>query len=95
MSKYIVYCDFATLKCDFKQFAKFLSSHVDGFQNLNNDIWLIEIDDPEIPFYYDMSDFISDLENAGYADKDSNIIVAKYSELAYRIFGVDESFHID
>ena len=52
----------------------------------NNDIWLIEIDDPEIPFYYDMSDFISDLENAGYADKDSNIIVAKYSELAYRIF---------
>lgn len=95
MLNYLVYCDFATVKCDFKEFAKFLGRYTDDYQNINNDIWLIQIDDNENPFYYDMTSLAKDLENEGYADKDSVIFVAKYSDLFYRHCGIDESLHAD
>ncbi len=95
MLKYIVYCGFATLNCDVKQFAKFLHGYTDDYTNINNDIWLVNIEDSELPFYNDLSEFPQDLERAGYADKDSVVFVAKYSDLTYRFAGVDETFHVD
>lgn len=95
MLKYLIYCDFATVKCDFKEFAKFLSHYTDDYQNINNDIWLAEIDDDKTPFYLDIPNLAKDLERAGYADKNSVIFVAKYSDLTYRHCGIDESFHVD
>ena len=95
MLKYLIYCDFATLKCNFKKFGEFLSHYTDDLQNINNNIWLVEINDTEAPFYNELDNLPKDLENAGYADKDSVVFVAKYSELTYRFAGVDESFHVD
>lgn len=95
MLKYLVYCDFATIKCDFKQFADFLKGYTDDFVNLNNNVWLVNIDDESIPFYNDLSNFIQDLESKGYADNDSVVLVADYKSLHYRFSGIDESFHVD
>ncbi len=94
MMKYLVYCDFTTLKCDFKQFADFLKGYSDDFENLNGNLWIVNIDD-STPFYNGLSDLAQDLESAGYADKDSNIYSANCLELHYRHFGADESFHVD
>lgn len=95
MLKYVVYCDFATLKCDRKQFAKFLKGYTDDFLNINNDIWLINIENSETPFYNDLSNLLQDLEKIGYADKDSTVFSIEYSSINYRFAGVDESFHVD
>lgn len=95
MLKFIVYCDFASLKCNFQQFAEFLNGYSDNYENLNNDIWLIDIDDGTSPFYNDLSSIAKDLESIGYADKNSIIFAAQYSSLNYRFAGVDESIHVD
>lgn len=95
MLKYLVYCDFATLKCDFKQFAAFLNGYTDDFENLNNAVWLVSIDDSESPIHNDLSNLPQDLESAGYATKDSIIVCARYSSLVQRFSGIDESVHVD
>lgn len=95
MLRYLVYCDFSTLKCNFKQFAEFLNGYTEDFTNLNNDIWLVNIEIPEYPFYNDLSNLAKDLESAGYADKDSIVIATEYSSINYRFAGVDESFHVN
>lgn len=95
MMKYLVYCGFSTLKCNSQQFAEFLQSYTDHFVNINNDIWLIEIEDAETPIYNDLSALAQDLESAGYADKNSVVFAAEYLSINYRFAGVDESFHID
>ena len=95
MIKYLVYCDFSTLKCDFKQFAKFLQRYTECYENRGNGIWLVEIDDESLPFYNDLSDIVKSLETAGYADKDSFIYAAQYSTLICRHPGLDETLHVD
>ena len=95
MIKYLVCCDFATLKCDIKQFASFLKGYTDDYENLNNNVWLVNIDDESEPFYNDLSNLVHDMESKGYADKDSVVFVAKYKSLDYRLFVMDESIHVD
>ena len=95
MYNYIIYCDFSTLNCNFKQFAEFLHHYSDDFVNCNNHIWLIAIEDPDNPFCPSLDDLIKDLESAGYADKDSIIFSVRISSIAYRHAGIDESYHIN
>lgn len=95
MLKYLVYCDFSTIKCDFKQFADFLKSYTDHYENLGNGVWLADIDNESSPFYNDLSNIIQDLEKAGYASKDSVIYAVQYSSMTYRHPGLDESLHVD
>ena len=95
MLRYLVYCDFSTLKCNFKQFAEFLKGYTEDITNIDNNLWLVNIEIPEYPFYHDLSNIAKDLENAGYADKDSVVFAAEYSAINYRFAGVDESFHVD
>lgn len=95
MLKYLVYCDFTTLKCNFKQFAKFLGFYAEYYENIGNGVWLVDIDDESCPFYNDLSNIIQDLEKAGYADKDSIIYAAQYSSMTYRHPGLDKTFHIN
>lgn len=94
MIRYMVYCDFSTLKCNFKQFAKFLSGYTDSYECKTSGLWIADIDD-STPIYNDLSDIAKDLETEGYADKDSVVFSARCSALDYRLSGVDESFHVD
>ncbi len=95
MLKYLVYCDFTTLKCNYKQFASFLNSYADHYENIGNGVWIAEINDDSSPIYNDLSNIVNDLENAGYADKDSIIYAAQYSSMTYRHPGLDEALHVN
>lgn len=94
MLKYLIYCDFSTLKCNSKQFADFLRGYTDDYEHMTTGLWIVDIDD-STPIYNDLSDIAKDLETKGYADKDSVVFSAKCSALDYRLSGVDESFHVD
>lgn len=93
--KYAVYCDMSTLKCDFKQFNDFLHTYTEDVDNIDNSLWLVDIDSSSSPIYNDLSDIVSDLEAVGYADKDSHVCSIEYSSLSGRFFGVDKSIHVD
>lgn len=95
MMKYLIYCDFSTLKCDFKQFAEFLQGYTEHYENRGFGIWLVEIDDESSPFYNDLSSIVQDLETAGYADEDSIVYAVQYSVLTCRHPGFSESLHVD
>ena len=66
--KFIIYCDFATLKCSREEFAKKLDTFCVWHENHNNFIWEIEVSEMEfIPYsdnicetiYYQFSEFTS------------------------------------
>lgn len=65
--KFIIYCDFATLKCTRKEFAEKLASFCKYYENYNNYLWEIEIDNIFIPYsdnlcesiYVLLSEFVS------------------------------------
>lgn len=81
MGKYIICCDFSTMKCSRSQFAKKLTSITSDFINQNNYVWELEISDLDfIPFdsdnicksiYIALSEFI---------ERDSFFMVFKASE---------------
>lgn len=95
MLRYLIYCDFSTLKCDKQMFAKFLQQYTDDFHNLNDDIWIVNINNDESPFHNDLSTLVADLENCGYATRNTVIFCAEYTSLNYRLLGMDESVHVD
>lgn len=51
--KFMIFCDFATLKCSHKEFAKKLSEFSTFVHNHNNFIWEIEVDDISLLPYSD------------------------------------------
>ena len=79
--KYIICCDFATLKCSRFEFATKLSEFTSHYENINNFVWLIEIDEIDfIPYNPDnicesIYKYLSDFLNY-----DSFLIVFKASE---------------
>lgn len=79
--KYIICCDFATLKCSRFEFAKKLSEFSINFSNLNNYTWEIEIDKYSfIPFSPDNMCESIYVMLSEFLDKDSFFIVFKPSE---------------
>ncbi len=79
--KYIICCDFASMKCSHFEFAEKLSQFTSNFTNLNNFTWELEINEFDfIPYNADNiceSIYVSLSE---FLHKDSFFMVFKASE---------------
>lgn len=92
MKKYLVYCNFATLKCNQQQFYKFLVTDFPDVQNINGNIWIMSDSSlNEIPFNTDAKNLLQELQRIGYADKDSVVFIAEVSNV-YGNFESSELF---
>lgn len=89
--QYLIYCDFASINCDKFEFAKKLDFPGSTFQNINDDIWLLELPDHDegsmgnIPYAETASDILRDLQSTFATD--STIIVCAVSDWAGSISG--------
>lgn len=78
--KFIICCDFATLKCTHKEFAKRLSEFTDYCYNYNNFLWEIEVNDLElIPFSDNICESVY-LRLSEFAEESSFLKICKISE---------------
>lgn len=92
MKKYLIYCDFSTLKCNRQQLYQFLVTDFPDVINVNSNIWLMSDSElNEIPFNTDVPHLLKELQNIGYADKDSIVFVAEVAN-TYGNFDGSESF---
>lgn len=77
MKKYLIYCDFATLKCNRQQLYQFLVKDFPDVKNVTNCLWTLTADEDELPFNYRICDVYDELLKVGFADQDSNIFIAE------------------
>lgn len=79
--KYIICCDFASLKCSRREFAKRLSEFSSDFLNLNTYTWEVELNELNfIPYNPDNMCVSIYVMLSDLLDKDSFFIVFKASE---------------
>lgn len=92
MKKYLIYCDFATLKCNQQQFYNFLVTDFPDIQNINGNIWFMSDSAlNEIPFNTNAENLLQELQYIGYADKNSLVFIAEVVN-AYGSFEGSELF---
>lgn len=78
--KYVICCDFASMKCSHFEFAGKLSMFTTDFSNINNYTWIIEVGEMDlIPFSDNMCEAIYVLLSE-FLEKDSFFMVFKVSE---------------
>jgi hypothetical protein len=77
VKKYLIYCDFATLKCNRQQLYQFLVKDFPDVENVNNCLWTLTADENELPFNYRIHDVYDELLKVGYADQGSDILIVE------------------
>lgn len=78
--KFMIYCDFATLKCTREEFAQKLETFCTYYENHNNYIWEIEVDAIELlPYSDNMCETIY-LQFSDFTDPSSFLKICKVSE---------------
>lgn len=90
IKKYLIYCDFSTLKCNRQQFQDFLITDYPDIQNINNNIWIMS-GSVLFPFNASAETLLEDLKEKGYADKDSIVFIVEAAN-AYGNFDGNELF---
>lgn len=84
--KFILYCDFSTLKCTKFEFAEKLNSFTSHYRNHNDYIWELEIDDVALIPYSDNDCETVYMQFSDFVDSHSILKVFRASES----FGNDE-----
>lgn len=78
--KFMIYCDFATLKCTREEFTKKLKTFCNYYDRHNDYVWEIEVDKIELLQYSDNTCETIYLQFSSFIDSSSFLKICKVSE---------------